>query len=434
METTLKLIAVAVLVILNGFFVAAEFALVSARTTRIQQMADAGSRQARLVAHMQEHLDRYLAACQLGITLASLALGAVAEPTIGGLIEPFFENILHDVPLLNAATIGVVIAFLIVTTLHIVLGEQAPKVFAIRSPESVSRWSAYPLQWFNTLFGIFIVFLDWLTALTLRLFGVNEPPGHHSTPTLEDIRLMVSSSTSHDASEDNAREMLINVLAFADRGAYQVMVPRPHVATISCVATLGEFMELFEATGHTRFPVVGEHGVDDVRGIISAKDVLIFLRSHPGDRTTTIEHVMREPFFVPETKRIGALLPEMRQKHARMAILVDEYGGMAGIVTMENLVEEVMGEFQDELDQKEEDISLINDSTYIVDAQMRIDEFNTELRVELPQGDYETVAGFFLQQWGEIPQPGDSFKYQDIRLVVTRMSGPRIEKLEVQKI
>jgi CBS domain containing-hemolysin-like protein len=323
---------------------------------------------------------------------------------------------------------------MIVTTLHIVLGEQAPKVFAIRSPEQVSKLAAYPLELFNKVLGIFIVFLDWLTARTLRLFGVTDPPGHHSSPSLEDIRMMVNTSMPHDAGEEDAREMIINVFDFADRGAYQVMVPRPQVATIRESATLGEFLDLFASTGHTRFPVVGERGIDDVRGIVSAKDVLIHLRDQPGDQKTSVSALMRPAFFVPETKRIGKLLHEMRQQHTRMVILVDEYGGMAGITTMENLVEEVMGEVQDELDRDEEDVRSINDDTFVVDAQLRIDEFNSELHVSIPQGDYETVAGFLLQQWGHLPQPGDSLVFNNLRFVVTRMNGPRIEQLEVHKL
>ena len=435
METTLRLVSVAVLVILNGFFVAAEFALVSARATRLQQMADAGSRQARLASYMQQNLDRYLAACQLGMTLASLALGAVAEPTIGGLIEPLLHDVLEPTPIRAiSGTLGVILAFMIVTTLHIVLGEQAPKVFAIRSPEQVSKLSAYPLELFNKVFAIFILFLDWLTARTLRLFGVKDLPGHHSSPTLEDIRMMVNTSTSHDPSEKDAREMIINVFDFAERGAYQVMVPRPQVSTIRDTATTSEFLDLFAQTGHTRFPVVGERGVDDIRGVISAKDVLIHLRDAPDDRATPVSALMRPAFFVPETKRIGKLLNEMRRKHTRMAILVDEYGGMAGIATMENMVEEVMGELQDELDRDVDDVRPINDTTFVVDAQMRIDEFNTELQASLPSGDYETVAGFLLQQWGHLPQPGDSFVFMNLRFVVTQMSGPRIEQLEVRKL
>ena len=435
MSTALRLLAVAVLVILNGFFVAAEFALVSARATRLQQLANAGSSRAKLAHSMQNNLDRYLAACQLGITLASLALGAVAEPTIGGLLEPLLHGVLESTAISAiSGTLGVILAFMIVTTLHIVLGEQAPKVFAIRSPEQVSQLAAYPLELFNKIFAIFILFLDWLTARTLRLFGVNEPPGHHSSPSLEDIRLMVNTSTSHDPSEADAREMIINVFGFADRGAYQVMVPRPQVATIPEAAMLSEFLDLFAQTGHTRFPVVGENGVDDVRGIVSAKDVLIHLREHPGDRTTTAADLMRPAFFVPETKRIGKLLHDMRKQHARMTILVDEYGGMAGVVTMENLVEEVMGEVQDELDRDEADVRLLNDGVFVIDAQMRIDEFNSELHETLPEGDYETVAGFLLQQWGHLPLPGDTLTFNNLRFVVTRMSGPRIAQLEVRKL
>ncbi|HEY1015757.1 MAG TPA: hemolysin family protein [Herpetosiphonaceae bacterium] len=435
MSTLLNLLAVVILVILNGFFVAAEFALVSARATRIQQMAQAGSRQARLVAKMQNDLDRYLAACQLGITLASLALGAVAEPTVAKLVEPALDGLLHGTMLEAAShTIGFIIAFAIVTTLHIVLGEQAPKVFAIRSPETVSKLSSFPLELFNKVFAIFIRFLDWLTATTLKLFGVNEPPGHHSSPSLEDLRMMVSSSTPHGTSEAEAREMLINVFDFAERGAYQVMVPRPQVTTIRDTAALGEFLDLFSATGHTRFPVVGERGIDDVRGVVSAKDVLVYLRDHQDDRTATVGGLMRPPFFVPESKRIGKLLQEMRGQHTKMAVLIDEYGGMAGIATMEDLVEEIVGELQDELDNEAEDIKEINERTFVIDAQLRISEFNDELDVFLPEGDYETVAGFLLMKLGHLPLPGDSLVHESLRFTVTRMSGPRIEELEVTKL
>lgn len=433
MNTAIQLLIVAVLVILNGFFVAAEFALVSARSTRLQQMATAGSRQARLAHSMQQNLDRYLAACQLGITLASLALGAVAEPAIGHLIEPLFEKMLSETPIRAiSATLGVVFSFLIVTTLHIVLGEQAPKVFAIRAPEQVSKLASYPLELFNKVLAIFIIFLDWLTAITLRLFGVNEPPGHHSSPSLEDIRMMVNTSTPHGEAEEDAREMIINVFDFPERSAYQVMVPRPQVEMIRHSATLGEFLDQFAETGHTRFPVAGERGVDDVRGIISAKDVLVHLRDHPGDRTTLVQELMRPAMFVPDSKRIGTLLAEMRHHQSRMAILVDEYGGMAGIVTLEDLVEEIMGELQDELDHEDSDVTLIRDKTFVVDAHMRIDEFNDELGLTIPEGEYETIAGFMLRQFGKIPLPGDSFLYEKARFTVTKMEGPRIEQIEVQ--
>ena len=440
---SLRLIAVAALVLANGFFVAAEFALVSARRSKLDQQAEAGSLTARLARTMQEQLDRYIAACQFGITVASLLLGALAEPTFAVLIEPPVEAVSEALfgafggsealATTVSATLGVALALFIVTTLHIVLGEQAPKVWAIRMPERVAMFAAHPLRWFNITFSLIIRLLDWLTGLVLRAFGVRGSSGHHGPPTLEELRLMVESSAAGGVLERDEQELLINAFDFGARAAYQVMLPRNQVATIEETATVREFLALFRETGHTRFPVLGAGGVDDVKGIISAKELLVALSDGSLTFDQPISSLIRPAFFSPETKRVGELLTTMQRGHRRMAILVDEYGGMAGIVTVEDLVEEIVGELDDELDTSEVDVETIDEHTMILEGSVRIEEANDDLKLNLPEGEYETVAGFVLDRLGHIPSDGEQLSVDGLMLTVVEMEGPRIARIQITR-
>ncbi len=443
LDTLMRLGGVGVLVLLNGFFVAAEFALVGARRTRLDQLAAAGNSAAALSRRMQEDLDRYVAAAQLGITLASLALGWIGESTIASLIDPPIEaalgQLLEPVVAETAAlaishAVAVAISFFIITTLHIVLGEQAPKVFAIRSPETAALFIATPLAAFNWLFAPVIRFLDWATGMVLRLFGVAEAAEHTKVHTAEELRLLVEESGEAGVLNEEAQEMLMNVFSFSDRPAYQAMLPRTEVVTIDHDATVRAFLDRFAATGHTRFPVLGPGGVDDVRGIVSAKDLLVALRNGDLSLEGSIAGLIRPAFFTPETKHIGDLLRELRHQHIRMAILVDEYGGMAGVVTMEDLVEEIVGELDDELEHDEQEMRTIDERTSVVEGQIRLEDLNEELRLRLPSGDYETLAGFLLQRLGRLPAPGDSLVFNNVRFVVLAMQGPKIKQVEITKL
>jgi putative hemolysin len=317
--------------------------------------------------------------------------------------------------------------------LHIVLGEQAPKVWAIRAPENVAMFAARPLRLFNSMFGLIIRFLDWLTGVVLRIFGVRGTSGHHGPPTLEELRLMVESSAAGGVIERDEQELLINAFDFGSRAAYQVMVPRIEVATIDATATVREFIEMFRSTGHTRFPVLGERGVDDVQGLISAKDLLVAL----GDGGINFEHqitpLIRPAFFAPETVHVGDLLATMQKQHVRMAVLVEEYGGMAGIVTLEDLVEEIVGELDDELDTTEADIQTVDEHTTIVEGSIRVEELNDELKLELPEGEYETVAGLVLDKLGRLPTEGEQLLIDGVALTVLEMQGPRIARIQIMQ-
>ncbi|HJZ46253.1 MAG TPA: hemolysin family protein [Roseiflexaceae bacterium] len=443
-DITLRLVAVMALVAMNGFFVAAEFALVGARRTRLEQMAAAGNSTAALSRRMQDDLDRYIAAAQLGITLASLALGWIGESTIAELVDPPIEALViwllgnlaiaEPLALTVSHAVGIAVSFFIITTLHIVLGEQAPKVFAIRAPEQTSLFIAQPLAIFNRLFSLVIRFLDWATETVLKLFGISGSGGHSKVHSAAELRLLVEESGEAGVLDEDEQEMLINVFAFADRPAYQAMIPRTEVVTIDHDACVRDFLDRFAATGHTRFPVLGPGGVDDVQGIISAKELLLMLRDSTFTLDQPITPLIRDAFFTPETKRIGDLLQELRDKHIRMAILIDEYGGMAGAVTMEDLVEEIVGDLNDDLERDEQELTTIDERTSVVEGQIRVEDVNEELDLHLPEGDYETLAGFMLDRLGRLPQTGDSLIYDGIRLTVLEMQGPRIKQIEITRV
>src|SRR5215216_1148472 len=371
------------------------------------------------------------------------ARGWIGESTIAQLVDPPIESLMiwllgslavtETLALTISHAVGIAISFFIITTLHIVLGEQAPKVFAIRAPEQTALFIAQPLAIFNRIFGLVIRFLDWATDTVLKLFGIHESGGHTKVHSADELRLLVEESGEAGVLDEDEQEMLMNVFSFANRPAYQAMLPRTEVVTIDHDASVREFLDRFAATGHTRFPVLGPGGVDDVVGIISAKDLLVMLRDSGFTLDQPITPLIRPAFFTPESKRIGDLLQELRDKHIRMAILIDEYGGMAGVVTMEDLIEEIVGDLDDELDRDSEELRTIDDRTSVVEGQMRVEDVNEELALNIPPGDYETLAGFILARLGRLPANGDTLTYNGIRLTVIEMQGPRIKQIEIKR-
>ncbi|GAC1385073.1 MAG: hemolysin family protein [Herpetosiphon sp.] len=441
--SVLRFVALLLLVLTNAFFVAAEFALVGSRRSKLEQLAAGGNRVAGLVLTQQDQLDRYIAASQLGITLASLFVGALAEPTFAGLLEPpiailvsfligALPSAAHIVLPLSHA-MGFAVAYLIATTLHIVLGEQAPKVFAIRAAEDVALFTARPLHWFNLIFSVVIRLLDWLTSQVLRSVGVQSQAPHHGPPTLEELRMLVQASGKGGILERDEQELLINAFDFGVRAAHQVMVPRNDVATIHDDADVAEFLELFKRTGHTRFPVLGQRGVDDVVGVVSAKDLLVALSDNDASFSSPILPLVRSAFFRPESKKVVDLLEEMRRERVRMAVLIDEYGGMAGIATLEDLVEEIVGELDDELDAGGHQIETIDESTIVIDGMMRIEDANDDLHLAIPEGDYETVAGFILDRLGRLPLVNEQVPCEAVVFTVMHMQGPRIARVQIKR-
>jgi putative hemolysin len=421
------------LVALNGFFVAVEFAVVAARRHRLDHLATEGNTMARLALKLVDHTDRVIAASQLGITMASLALGWIGEATVSAIIEPPLETLIGRWSMAAADTIGTILAFGLVTIVHIVLGEQVPKTIAIRHPESAALFIARPMDWFTRVFHPLISLLDGATAAVLRLLGVPPIAGHRTVYTLDELKLIVRESQESGTLELHQEEMLQKVFEFGDRQVQEAMIPRPDVVGVEKGATVRDLLALFMEASHARFPVY-EDDLDNIAGIVAIKDVLRALAEDPAQMDAPVGSLVRPALFVPETAGVVDLLANMRTTHNQIAIVLDEYGGTAGIVTLEELVEEIVGRLSDELIGKEESVVRVDEQTVEIDAQLRVDEVNDQLELGLPEGeDYETVAGFVLLRLQHVPVVGESLEYQDLVLQVTKMRGHKIEKIQIRR-
>jgi len=429
-----RIIAVALLVAMNGFFVAVEFSIVAARRPRIEQMAREGHSVARLVLKMIDRTDLYIAAAQLGITIASLALGWVGDVTIAALIEPTTVAVVgRFFGMVAAHAVGTVISFSFITFLHIVLGEQVPKVFTIRNPEQVILWLARPMEAFTIVFHPFIWLLDRATSGVLKMMGVKEVPGHGHAYSLEELKILVEQSEEEGLIPEQERELLSRVLEFSERLVREAMIPRTEIVGVEENATVQELLDIFKEHRHARFPVYRED-LDHIIGVVAIKDVLALLADDPNVRNKPLKdlNIIKPAFAVPETRRIGDLFQEMREKNIQMAVVIDEYGGTAGLVTLEELAEEILGRVTDEWVVEEPDIRQIEEQVYDVNAQLRVDEVNEELETSIPESDlYETVAGFILYLLGRIPRVGEEIRWDGLLFRILAMRGPKIERVSI---
>ncbi len=429
----LRLAAALTLVALNGFFVAVEFAVVAVRRTRLERLVGSGNVAARAALALTDNPDRVIAASQLGITIASLALGWIGEATVAAIIEPPLEALLGGWSKAAAHTIGLVLAFSLVTLVHIVLGEQVPKTIAIRYADATALTISQPMTWFIRVFRPLIFILDRATALVLRLLRMEPIGGHQSVFTLEELKLIVRESQVGGAIEAQQEEMLQKVFQFRDRQVNEAMIPRPEVVGIEADATVQDLIQLFAGASHARFPVY-QDDLDNIVGVLSIKDVLRALAETPDQLQVPIRDLARPALFIPEMAAVGDLFTRMRAMRTQMAVVIDEYGGTAGIVTLEELVEEIVGQLSDELVPAEDGVVHLDAETVVINAQLRIDEVNERLGIALPEEEqYETVAGMVLYRLQRVPQEGDLLPCQGMDVVVKEMRGPKIEKVEIRR-
>jgi CBS domain containing-hemolysin-like protein len=430
----LRLVGAFGLVALNGFFVAVEFAVVTARRTRIDQLAAEGNTTARLAIKLVNNPDRVIAASQLGITMASLALGWIGEATVAAIVEPPLEAVIGQWSTAAAHSLGTALAFALVTLVHIVLGEQVPKTVAVRYSERAALAVSRPMDWFTRLFRPLIALLDGTTAAVLRLMRVEPMAGHRTVYTMDELKLIVRESQEGGAIEADQEAMLQKVFQFGDRQVREAMIPRPDVIGIESDATIQDLLKLFVEASHARFPVY-EEDLDNIVGIVAIKDVVKALAQDPARMGGAVDSLARPALFVPETVAVADLFANMRTTHNQMAIVIDEYGGTSGVVTLEELVEEIVGRLSDELVTAEEPLVRLNEHTFEIDAQLRVDEVNEHLSLNLPEGEqYETIAGLILFHLQRIPVKGDTLNYKDLELKVSQMKGPKIEKVLIRRM
>jgi CBS domain containing-hemolysin-like protein len=427
----IELAAVAALVLANGFFVAAEFSLVSVRRTRVDELVAQGHQAARLVRRAIDDPDRFIAATQLGITIASLALGWIGEPALAHLVEPLINWLPGQWGSVASHSLAVGIAFFIITFLHVVLGELSPKSIALQYPEETAFAVVRPTLLTENLFRPLIWLLNGTGNGILRLVGLQAPTGHQRVHSVEELKMLITDSERGGVLEADQADMAHRVFEFAGRRAYEVMVPRTEVVGVERTASVRELLAIFKDHSHARFPVYGED-LDDIVGTVSVKDVLRCIADDPGCLDQPVDRLVRRTLEVPETGRVADLLEKMQAEQIQMALVIDEYGGTAGVVTMEQLVEEIVGRMSDELFKGMSPIRKLADGSFQVDAQLRVAEVNEAMGWAIPEHDeYETVAGFLFYRMRRVPQEGESCTFKNLHFRISRMKGPKIEEVIV---
>jgi putative hemolysin len=413
----LRIVVVLLLVLGNAIFVAAEYALVTARRTRLQPLADAGSRRARVALHLMDEPVGFISTVQIAITVFGIALGAVGQPLLTG----YFEWL--------PSWLAFAITFLILTYLSVALGELAPKAIALQKAETYAMAMSYPLYWIQRLARPVNWALQISANAVVRLFGIEPAPVGDIVHTEEEIRQIVAGAEDAGEIATTEEEMLYKVFDFADKEVHEVMVPRPQVVALSIELPPEECLAAVIDSPYTRYPVYRET-LDDIAGVLHVRDLFSAMHDR-GIADVVIADILRPPYIVPETKDLAALLAEFRRTNQHQAIVVDEYGAFRGIATLEDLLEEIVGEIEDEYDLPDESVEHVDERTIRIDGLFPIDDFNEQFGTELPQEDYHTIAGFVFGELGRAPEEGDVVVHEDIEFKVLQIEGSRIERLEV---
>lgn len=429
MSPGLGLLVLALIVAWNAFFVAAEYAFVSVRPSRLEEMAEEGSRHARQVLELQKDPTRFISAVQVAITMASLAAGAVGEPTLRRLLKEVFEPLGDATTRTLSTVLAVVIGFAIVTAVTVVLGEIVPKTLSLERSERIALATVGPVKLFSAVFRPFIATLDRLSRWATRLLGLPRPSPIGRGHTEEELKLILAASFEEGVLEADEQQMLARVFDFADTEVRQVMVPRPDVIALPAGMTLGDAAERALTAPYTRYPVVGDD-IDDVKGIVHVRDLFQSLRGGGEDRF--LRELARPADIVPEGKRLDELLAEFRRTKSHMAIVVDEYGSTAGVVTLEDLLEEIVGEIADEYDLPDDDVLRLDDSRVMANASYAVEEFNERFGTELPTDEVTSLGGLVFGALGRLPRVGESVEIEGVRLTVRQMDGVRVRRLEVR--
>jgi putative hemolysin len=419
MSDLLRIVLVLLIVLGNAFFVAAEYALVTARRTRLKDLAEAGNRRARIALRIMDSPVRFIGTVQLGITAFSIALGAIGEP----LVEHFLDPVL-------ATGVAFAISFAIVTYLHVTLGELVPKAIALTKNESTALWVALPVEAFYVATYPVVWFLQASANAFTRLFGIEPAPAGVIAHTEEDIRMIVAAAEDAGEIHQAEEEMLYKVFDFASKEVSAVMVPRPEVVAISVDMPPEAALKTILNSPFTRYPVY-RGSLDEIVGILHVRD--LFAAMHDlGIGAVELEAIVRPAYVVPETKDLAALLADFRREKQHMAVVVDEYGAMEGIVTLEDILEEIVGEIEDEFDLPDESIERIDETHIRIDGTFTIDDFNDQFDTELEEGDYHTMAGLVFGALGRQPEVGDEVGVDGLGLKVLEVDGSRIGRIEVE--
>src|ERR1051325_7576677 len=428
----LRLLAVVALVLANAFFVVAEFALVAARRTRIEAMVRRGDRKARTVQAALQDLYRQLSAAQLGITVASILLGYVSEDTVAHLFREWFAALPPLLDFLTRGGVASTVAVAVVSFLHVVFGEQAPKAWAITHPEGTSRWVAAPLIFFSWITRPFTDLLNWSAGRVGRLLGLKGSTAElEQIHSPEELRMLVEQSRKRGKLDADDARLLQGVFEFSEKTAREVMTPRTEMVALPADLTLEQAADQVAIAGRSRYPVYGE-SLDDILGVVHAKDILAGLRAAKGG---TLRAVLRPAMFVPGTREVEDVLADMKRQKIHLAIVLDEFGGTAGLVTMEDLLEEIVGPIYDEYDKAPPPApsagATPGSGVPILSGNTEIGEVNRLLKLNVDGGDYTTIGGVLFGQLGRLPKVGDRVSLQGATFEILKMDGRRVGSVRV---
>ena len=438
--TTWYLVLAFLFVLANGFFVAAEFAIVKVRSTQLTELAQAGSARAKMARRLTRNLDAYLSATQLGITLASLALGWIGEPAFARLLEPLFES-RGAAAEAYAHTIATALAFSIISILHIVVGELAPKSIAIQKPVGTSLWVSHLLHAFYVLMYPAIFILNGTARSLLRLVGIRPAQDIEMAHSPEELRMILAGSEKAGILSEENREIIEGVFQFSKRTARQIMVPRTDVTVLSTQKSIEENLEIIRTTRHTRYPLC-DGTLDQTIGLIHVKDLLLAQLRGPG---RPLMELKRDVLFVPENSTVDRLLAQFIEHKTHMAVVLDEYGGASGIVSLENITEELFGQIQDEFDRERPEIEPLGSGRYRVRGDYLIEDLADRLKIDVGEPPEETVGGYVQARIGREVSPGDRVQLGDltlqvidaeryrVRWVIAQVEMPKIEEAEEQE-
>ncbi|AZI20261.1 hemolysin family protein [Chryseobacterium taklimakanense] len=429
----LKLLLALFLVLLNGFFVAAEFSIVKVRYSQIQLKAAEGNSMAKQAEHIIKHLDEYLSATQLGITLASLALGWVGESAMHHVIEKLFHYFNFAIDQATITTVSLVLSFLLITVMHIVFGELIPKSIAIRKAEPTTMAIAVPLRVFYTIFKPFIWTMNQMSNAFLRLVKIH-PASEQEIHSTEELQLLVKQSADSGEIQEENYEIIKNAFDFTDHSAKQIMVPRQNILSIDIEDPVEEIMTRIMDSGYSRIPVY-ENSIDNIIGILYTKEIIReYIRRKGNLDHDDLKGLMREAFFVVGSKKISDLMKVFQQKKQHLAIVIDEFGGTEGIITLEDILEELVGEIQDEEDDEDRIVDKVCDNVYWVQATQPLEEINENLPKEFPlseEGEFNTLAGYILHALEDIPEENQEFDMNGYHFKILKMNNKSVELVEL---
>lgn len=424
-----EIFLIAILILLSGYLAGTEIAVVTARKINIKQMAESGKRNAKIFLKLKEEPDRFLATIQIGITLMGVLASAIGGAASVKVIEPLLKEVPIKAISLAAGPIAIGIVVVIITYFSLIFGELVPKSIALMHPEPIGLWTARSIDTFSKVVSIFVKILTFSTAVILRPFG-EKPFTERAHVTEEEVKMLIKEGGKHGVFESTEEKILQSIFEFTDMSVKEVMVPDTQMVMIQIDKSVQEIASLIEEEQFSRYPVFGREP-NDIRGILYAKDFLTIL-AKKGQ--VDIRKITKPPYFIPETMKISLLLREMQKKRIHMALVVNEYGGISGLVSLEDLIEEIVGEIRDEYD-IESPVIQLSDGTMLIDASINLRDLKEDYHVPLPESpEYETLGGFLMTALQKIPQAGDMVEIEGKRLKIVEMVGQRISKVKLEKL